>query len=407
MSHLVYDLVIVGGGPGGLAAAIYGARSKLSTVIIEKNRPGGQIATTAEWENYPGTMHASGPEEMEVWVEHAKKFGAEFVKDEVITLVDQGETRLVTGKEHTYEGKAVVLAMGAQPRELGVPGERKFRGKGVSYCATCDADFFTELDILVVGSGDSAIEEGMYLTKFAETVTVIVLHDEGTLDCTPVLKERAFANPKMKWIWNSTVAEIKGDGIVECVTLKNIKSGELSDIETNGVFMFVGMVPQTDWVKGTVDMDNRGYIIANEICETNVDGVYAVGDLRQKFLRQVVTAAADGAIAATAAEKFIHEEEGFKQMVIDQAIPVVVAFWNPTKPESMDMNVALEQALEPLGAKVKLVKIDTYRNLRISRKCAISDIPTVVIYNHGEIVARFEGGFSAADVGAKAKELGG
>ncbi|MCL2497798.1 MAG: FAD-dependent oxidoreductase [Symbiobacteriaceae bacterium] len=398
MAHYDYDLVIVGGGPGGLAAAIYGARSKLSTVVIEKNRPGGQIATTAEWENYPGSPHASGPSEMEVWVEHAKQFGAEFIKDEITSISVQGDTRVVSGLEHTYNAKAIILAPGAQPRELGVPGERKFRGKGVSYCATCDADFFTELDIIVVGSGDSAIEEGMYLTKFAETVTVIVLHDEGTLDCTPVLRERAFNNPKMKWIWNSTIAEITGDGIVEGVVLKNIKSGELTPMETNGVFMFVGMVPQTEWLKGVIAMDGRGYIEANEICETNLDGVYAIGDCRQKFLRQVITAAADGAIAATAAEKFIHEEEGFAEMVLHQKIPVVVAFWNPTRPESMDMNVALEKLLEPYGSAVKLVKIDTYRNLRISKKCAISEIPAVVIYKDGAIVARWDGVVDLAQV---------
>lgn len=405
MAHLKYDLVIVGGGPGGLAAAIYGSRSKISTLVIEKNRPGGQIATTDEWENYPGTLHTSGPKEMEIWVEHAKKFGTEFVKDEVSAVAIDGEHRIVTGRENTYEAKAVVLALGAQPRELGVPGEREFRGKGVSYCATCDADFFSELDIIVVGSGDQAIEEGMYLTKFAESVTVIVLHDEGTLDCTPVVRERAFNNPKMKWIWNSTVAEIKGDGIVECAVLKNIKTGELTELPVNGVFMFVGMVPQTGWLKGTIEMDNRGYIVANELCETSMDGVYAVGDARQKFLRQVVTAAADGAIAATAAEKFIHEEEGFKDMVLDQKIPVVVTFWNPTVPASMDMNVSIEKLMEPYKGAMKLVKIDTYRNLRISRKAEVKGIPTIVIYCGGQIVARYEGEIDLKAVEAKLAEL--
>ena len=269
------------------------------------------------------------------------------------------------GKNNTFEAKVVIVSVGAEPRVLGVPGEYELRGKGVSYCATCDADFFEELDVVVVGSGDQAIEEGMYITKFAETVTVIVLHEEGTLDCTPVLKERAFSNPKMKWVWNSTVNAIKGDGIVEEVELRNIKTGELSTIEANGIFFFVGMIPQTDWLKGIIDMDDRGYIIANELCETNVDGIYAVGDARQKFLRQVVTAAADGAIAATAAEKFIHEEEGFKDMVINQKVPVIVSFWNPTKPETMDLNTQLEAALEQFGDKIKFVKIDTYRNLRI------------------------------------------
>lgn len=405
MANYKFDLVIVGGGPGGLAAAIYGARSKISTVVIEKSRPGGQIATTEDWENYPGVPHISGQEGMKIWVEHAKKFGAEFVKDDVIDIVDAGDYKIVKGKENTFEAKVVVLSVGAVPRELGVPGEREFRGKGVSYCATCDADFFTELDVLVVGSGDQAIEEGMYLTKFAESVTVIVLHDEGTLDCTPVLKERAFHNPKMKWVWNSTVNAIKGDGIVDTVELKNIKTGQISEIATNGVFFFVGMVPQTDWLKDIVAMDKRGYIIANEMCETNVDGIYAVGDARQKFLRQVVTAAADGAIAATAAEKFIHEEEGFRETVMDQKIPVVVSFWNPTKPSTMNLNTRLEAMMEPYKGKLKLVKIDTYRNIRISRKCEIKDIPAILLYKEGKIAARFDVTIDETALAAKIAEL--
>lgn len=405
MANYKFDLVIVGGGPGGLAAAIYGARSKISTVVIEKSRPGGQIATTEDWENYPGVPHTSGQEGMKVWVEHAKKFGAEFVKDDVIDIVDAGDYKIVKGKENTFEAKVVVLSVGAVPRELGVPGEREFRGKGVSYCATCDADFFTELDVVVVGSGDQAVEEGMYLTKFAESVTVIVLHDEGTLDCTPVLKERAFHNPKMKWVWNSTVNAIKGDGIVDTVELKNIKTGQISEMATNGVFFFVGMVPQTDWLKGIVDMDKRGYMITNEMCETNVDGIYAVGDARQKFLRQVVTAAADGAIAATAAEKFIHEEEGFRETVMDEKIPVVVSFWNPTKPSTMDLNTRLEAMMAPYKGKLKLVKIDTYRNIRISRKCEIKDIPAILLYKEGKIATRFDVAIDEAALAAKIAEL--
>lgn len=405
MANYQFDLVIVGGGPGGLAAAIYGARSKISTVVIEKNRPGGQIATTEEWENYPGTIHTSGPEEMKGWVKHAEKFGTEFFKDEIVNIVDKGDSKLVIGKQHTFEAKVVIVSVGAEPRVLGVPGEREFRGKGVSYCATCDADFFTELDVVVVGSGDQAVEEGMYLTKFAESVTVIVLHDEGTLDCTPVLKERAFHNPKMKWVWNSTVNAITGDGIVDTVEVKNIKTGEISTIEANGVFFFVGMVPQTGWLKDIIALDNRGYIIANELCETNVDGIYAVGDARQKFLRQVVTAAADGAIAATAAEKFIHEEEGFREMVLDQEIPVIVSFWNPTKPSTMDLNTKLENMLDAYKGKIKFVKIDTYRNLRISRKCEVKDIPTVVFYNKGKIVDRIDLDVTVEGVEEKLKAI--
>ena len=306
MSKL-YDILIVGAGPGGLTAGIYGSRARLKTAIIEKGRPGGQAATTMEMENYPGFYQkTSGPGVMDQFAAHATHFGTEIIKGVVTDLDLAGEIKKVTTKAgETYEARTVILSPGAQPRTLGVKGEGPLRGKGVSYCATCDADFFEELDVVVVGNGDAAIEEAMYLTKFAETVTVIVIHNEGVLDCNKMSAEKAMSNPKIKWVWNSVLDEIVGEELVEGVKIKNIKTDEITDMEVNGVFVFIGSVPNTDFLQGKVELNQWGYILANEKMETNIPGVYAVGDAREKYLRQVVTAAADGAIAAVAAERFL------------------------------------------------------------------------------------------------------
>ena len=302
-----YDILIVGAGPGGLTAGIYGSRARLRTAIIEKGRPGGQAATTMEMENYPGFYEkTTGPGVMDQFAAHATHFGTEIIKGLVTDLELEGEVKKVTTKTgETYEAKTVILSPGAQPRTLGVKGEGPLRGKGVSYCATCDADFFEELDVVVVGNGDAAIEEAMYLTKFAETVTVIVIHNEGVLDCNKMSAEKAMKNPKIKWIWNSVLDEIIGEELVEGVKVKNIKTGEISGLDVNGVFVFIGSVPNTDFLQGKVELDKWGYIPTNDKMETNIPGVYAVGDARAKYLRQVVTAAADGAIAAVAAERFL------------------------------------------------------------------------------------------------------
>ena len=303
----MYDMLVVGGGPGGMTAAIYGARGRLNVGIIEKGRAGGQAATTMEMENYPGFFrHTSGPQIMDEFLAHAEHFGAKLIKGQVSELDLEGEVKKVTTRSgETYEAKTVVLAPGSQPRTLGVKGEGHLRGKGVSYCATCDADFFEELDVVVIGNGDAAIEEAMYLTKFAESVTVIVIHSEGVLDCNKMSAEKAMNNPKIKWVWDSVLEEIVGEELVEGVKIKNIKTKEITDMEVNGVFVFIGSVPTTDFLKDIVELDKHGYIVANEKMETRIPGVYAVGDARVKYLRQVVTAAADGAIAAVTAEKFL------------------------------------------------------------------------------------------------------
>ncbi|HHP50486.1 MAG TPA: thioredoxin-disulfide reductase [Moorella mulderi] len=386
------DILIIGAGPAGLTAGLYAARARLNTVILEKGRHGGQIATTALLENWPGTIRTSGPELTDRMKEHAEHFGCQIVRDEAVEVDFSGYEKVVkTRKGDTYLAKAVILAPGAQPRTLGIPGEREFRGRGVSYCATCDADFFTDCRVVVVGSGDAGVEEAMYLTDFAAEVYLIVIHDEGILDCTEVVKERALSHPKLKFKWNSMLHEIKGDDGVTSVVLKNVKTGQLEEMPTDGVFIFVGTVPQTDFLKGKVEMDDRGYIIADHVTlETSVEGVFAAGDCRQKYLRQVVTAAGDGATAAVAAERYVREEELFRKEVLEQEVPVVLGFWNPFVEASIPKVALLEQLQKEFGDKIKATKIDTYRNQRVPRRYEIKKVPAVVVLKKGEVMAKLE-----------------
>ncbi|HHT62885.1 MAG TPA: thioredoxin-disulfide reductase [Clostridia bacterium] len=403
----IYDLIIVGGGPAGLSAGVYGSRSRLKTAILQKGKPGGQAATTQDLENYPGfSRGTTGPALMEAMADHAQSFGTEIIREEVVDLELDGEVKVLNGKSgKEYLAKTVILAPGAEPRSLNIKGERALRGKGVSYCATCDADFFEELDVVVVGNGDAAVEEAMYLTKFAETVTIIVIHDEGVLDCNKASAELAFANPKIKWIWNSVLTEIKGDGLVESVMIKNIKTGEITEMETNGVFFFVGTVPKTEILKGKVELNEQGYIITNELMETSVPGVYAAGDARMKYLRQVITAASDGAIAAVAAEKYLAEEEGFKERVLTSQEPVLVAFWAPQVEASIEAVSLLEKKVAEAEGKVKLVKIDTYRNQRVAKRYGITEIPSVVVFKQGEAMGKFIGPLNEKDLMDKINSL--
>ena len=396
----IYDLLIIGGGPAGLAAGIYGARARLKTVILEKGSPGGQAATTEELENYPGFPGGTtGPGLMKAMAEHARDFGADIKKEEVVDINLSGETKVVVTKSGTeYRARALVLASGAHPRSLNIKGEKDFIGKGVSYCATCDADFFEDLDVVVFGSGDAAVEEAIYLTKFASKVSMIVIHDQGILDCNKLSAERAFSNPKIHWIWSSVLEEVKGDGIVEKVAIKNLKTGKLSEIETNGVFFFVGTVPNTGFLQDEVVLDEKGYIITNERMETSAPGVYAVGDARVKYLRQVVTAAADGAVAAVAAERYLAEEEFLKKQVLDFAGVVITVFWSPMNEDSIAAVACLEKVVQELGDNIKLVKIDVSRSEMTNKRYHVTSIPAVLFFVNGEVVARSSGEITASDV---------
>lgn len=300
----IFDTIIIGGGPAGLSAGLYASRSRMKTLIIERAKYGGQATTTDELENYPGSIeNCTGTGLSQRMRQQAEEFGTEFVKDEVLEVELEGEVKVIKCRKGTYESKTIIIATGATPRLGGFKNELELRGRGISYCATCDADFFTDLDIAVVGGGDSAITEAIYLAKFGESVTVI--HRRDALRAAKSLQEKAFANPKIKFVWDSVVESANGDEILEGLTIKNVKTGEVSDLEVNGCFVFVGYLPISELFKGKINMNSRGDIITDEEMRTNIPGVFAAGDVREKLLRQVITAAADGAIAATCAEHYI------------------------------------------------------------------------------------------------------
>ena len=298
-----YDVIIVGAGPGGLAAGLYAARARLKTLILERATEGGQITLTNTVEDYPGFILISGQELADKFVEHARNFGTKFANEEVVEMELSEEIKKVkTDVGNTYTSKVVIISTGSNPRKLGVRGEEEFANKGVSYCAVCDGSFFKDKPLVVVGGGDSAVEEAIYLSKIASSVTIV--HRRDKLRAQKIVQERAFKVPNLKFIWNSIVDEIGGNNSVEYVVLKNVKTGESTKYPTSGVFIYVGLVPNSELVKGVVETDEHGFILTNDRMETNIKGVYAVGDVRKTFLRQVVTAAADGAIAAVDLTKY-------------------------------------------------------------------------------------------------------
>lgn len=310
MSKL-YDVIVIGGGPAGLSAALYAGRARLSVLLLERDKDGGQIVLTSEVENYPGCLEGeSGPTLIDRMAKQAVHFGAEKVYDDVLEVKLEGQEKVLVGKKGEYRAKTVIIATGAMPRPIGCKNEKDFIGKGVSYCATCDALFFEDFEVYVVGGGDTAVEEAMYLAKFARKVTVIHRRDE--LRAAKSIQEKAFANPKLEFMWDSVVEEISGDGVLESMKVKNVKTGEIREIHadendgTFGLFGFIGYLPKTDMFKGIINMEND-YIITDEDMKTNIPGVFAAGDVRVKSLRQVVTACADGAIAAVQAEKYIEQ----------------------------------------------------------------------------------------------------
>jgi thioredoxin reductase (NADPH) len=303
----IYDVVIIGGGPAGLTAGLYASRARLKALLLEGMSVGGQMMTTDMVENYPGFPQGiSGAELTAIMEEHAKRFGLMTEMGEVIGLEVTGGEKLVKTPERGYRAEAIIICTGTEYRKLGIPGEAEFTGRGVSYCATCDGAFFKDSKIVVVGGGDSALTEALFLTKFAREITII--HRRDALRATKIYQERAFANPKIIFLWNSVVEEIRGNQTVESVLVKNVTSGEVGEVPTEGVFMFIGIEPKTAFLKGVVELDESGYILVDENnLQTSVDGIFAAGDARKKLLRQVVTAVGDGATAAFAAEKYLEE----------------------------------------------------------------------------------------------------
>jgi thioredoxin reductase (NADPH) len=306
-----FDVLIIGGGPAGLTAGIYAGRGNLKVGILEKGNPGGQIAQTEEVENYPGFPEVvSGPELSQRMVQQAEKFGSQFLYDEVTAINKLEHGFEVKGYEKSYTAKVVIIATGANPKRLNVPGEDTFYGRGVSTCATCDGFFYRGKNVVVVGGGDAAIEEGTFLTKFAQTVTVI--HRRDTLRANKVAQDRAFRNPKMNFIWNTVVEEVLGgnDGIVTGVKLKNLETGEQRILETDGVFIYVGHEPNTKFLEGAVNLNALGYVDVHDEIYTSQEGIFAAGDVSDEIYRQLTTSVGAGTKAAMRAEKYLAELEG-------------------------------------------------------------------------------------------------
>jgi len=312
MLDKLYDVIIIGGGPAGLSAGTCAGRGLLKTLIIEKSKHGGQAAITNEIDNYPGAdLEETGPSLIAKMVKQAERFGVEFATDDITDVNFDGDVKTLAGGKGSYEAKTVIIATGAFPRILGCKGEKELTGKGVSYCATCDAAFFEELEVYVVGGGDSAVQEALFIARFARKITIIQNLPE--LTAAKSLQQKVFNDPKFSFVYNSVVEELKGDeGLLDTIIVKNEATGELTEFKadeddgTFGLFVFIGLIPRTEIFNNAVEMD-RGYIPTDENMRTNVKGVYAIGDCRVKPLRQVVTAAADGAIAAMDIERLLSE----------------------------------------------------------------------------------------------------
>ncbi|WP_134704466.1 thioredoxin-disulfide reductase [Ammoniphilus sp. YIM 78166] len=308
----IYDVIIAGAGPAGMTAAVYTSRANMSTLMLERGIPGGQMANTEDIENYPGYESILGPDLSNKMFEHAKKFGAEYAYGDIQEIQDGYPYKTVKAGNKEYLAKSIIVATGAEHRELGAPGERDLSGRGVSYCAVCDGAFFRNKELVVVGGGDSAVEEAIFLTRFATKVTIV--HRRDQFRAQKIIQKRAFENPKIEVIWDTAVKEIRGENKVASVLLENLKTGEQTDFPCEGVFIYVGMDPLSKAVQGLGITNEAGYVLTDEKMKTSVPGIFAAGDVRDKMLRQVVTATGDGGVAAQSAQHYVEDlEERLKE----------------------------------------------------------------------------------------------
>ena len=406
MNKNIYDLIIIGGGPAGLSAGLYAGRAKLRTLIIEKEHTGGQISTTAEVVNYPGIIKTSGSELTSQMRIQSENFGVKFQTADVLDVDFTGEVKVIKTNNGEIEGRSVIIATGASPRKLGFPGEIEYGGRGVAYCSTCDGEFFKDLEVLVIGAGYAAAEEAIYLTRFAKKVIIIAREPDFT--CAKSIGDKVKANKNIEIRFNTEVVEAVGDDVLRSVKLINNVTKETSEYYppkedgTFGIFVFVGYQPQTEIFKDKVDMDKWGYIITNENMQTNVKGVYAAGDLRPKMLRQVVTAVADGAIAATDAERYVASEkerlgivdEYVEEEKVEPKKEATVATSNKSGKSAL-LNDALRSQLQGVLARfennISLVSIVDESNKKsielrdlVLDIADLSDKVTALIYKKGE-----------------------
>ena len=410
----IYDMIIIGGGPAGLSAGIYGGRAKLDVLVIEKESKAGQISLTSEVVNYPGILEISGSELMVQTKKQAQGFGVNFIEEEVVDMDFSQKIKTIKTKNAEYKTLSVVIATGAAPRKLGFPGELEYTGRGVAYCATCDGEFFTGMDIFVIGAGFAAAEEAMFLTKYGKSVTIIAREPDFT--CAKSIGDKVKAHPKITVKFNTELTELTGDMKPRAAKFKNNITGEVTeykakDGETFGVFVFVGYAPSSQIFKEHIEIDKFGFIPTNEDLMTNVDGVFAVGDIRPKRVRQVVTAVADGAIAATSIEKYVHdlreelglkkeekeeektttiatEKEGFLDDALREQLAAVVerfenkvkvvVFKDPNNEESVNIENAVKE-IASISDKLEFSSYNAGENKELEAKVKITRTPTIAV----------------------------
>ncbi|WBW98872.1 FAD-dependent oxidoreductase [Oceanirhabdus sp. W0125-5] len=382
-----YDVVVIGGGAAGLTAAIYAGRARLNTLLIEKALVGGLATYTNEIENYPGFPDSPKGEDItNKMKQQAKNMGVKFKLTDVKSVDLEGEEKKVETFRNTYIAKTVILATGGRPRITKAKNEENYLfDKGISFCATCDAAANTGKTVVVIGSGDAAIEEGMFLTKFASKVIVSVMHDEGKMDCNEIAKEAALKNPKMEFIWNSVVDSFEGEGHLDKVVLKNLKTQELIEVPCDNCFEFIGYIPNTEIFKDQINLTPQGYILTNDKMETNIEGVFACGDVREKWLKQVATAVGDGAVAGYAAEKYIAESEAFHNVIMQKDKPGLTYVYNAIDAESRAFLSTIEKFEEMYSENLVVNRIDVYKSTGLADRLGITNFPAVVTTINGAI----------------------
>lgn len=382
-----YDVVIIGGGPAGLSAAIYAGRARLKTLLIEKALVGGLATYTNEIANYPGFPdNPKGEAITDLMKLQAKNMGVTFKLTAVTNVVLKGEEKVVETFRNKYLAKVIIIATGGRPRTTGAQNEEAFLfDKGISFCATCDAASNTGKHVFVIGSGDAAIEEGMFLTKFASKVTVSVLHDEGIMDCNEIAKEMALSNPKMNFIWNTVAERFEGNGHLDTVVLKNIKTGEEIPVKCDNCFEFIGYLPNSELFTDQLPLTRQRYITVNEKKETGIEGVFAIGDVTDKWLKQIATAVGDGAIAGTAAERYIAEKEIFDRKIMQAEKTGLIYVYSAIDAEARSFLTEIEDIDESFNGNIAVNRIDTYKSNGLALKLELDQIPAVVITKEGKI----------------------
>lgn len=383
-----YDVVIIGGGPAGLTAGIYCGRARLKTLIIEKSLIGGLATYTSEIENYPGYPEGtSGMDLTSDFHKQAKNYGVKFKLTDVRSVEDKGDIKVVETFRTDYHAKCVIVCTGGKPRLTGAIDEDLYLyDKGISFCATCDAAANTDKTVLVVGSGDAAIEEGMFLTKFAKEVIVSVIHDEGIMDCNEIAKNQALNNPKMSFLWNTGVKRYEGDERLHTVVLENIRTKEEVPVTVDSCFLFIGYLPNTDIFENMLTMTSQGYLKVNEHMETNIPGIFAAGDVCDKTIRQVATAVGDGAIAGCSVEKYLAESEVFEKQILNDGKKTLVYLYDGSDAKQREHLSFIEE----LENDVDVVRVDVYKSKGLARRLHVEQFPTIVIMNNNNVETRID-----------------